>query len=50
VTTQLAKNMPGTGDPEQMAYASAAVGTAIVIIGLIASFKLPEPSADALPD
>lgn len=35
--------VPGGSDPAKMAYTAAAVGTFVYIVGLIASFWLPEP-------
>jgi MFS family permease len=50
VTTQLVAAMPGQGIPVQLAYASAIVGTAVYVIGFTASFWLPEPKREELPD
>ena len=50
VTTQLANSMPGAGAPAKLAYASAVVGTIAYVIGLTASFWLPEPSREELPE
>jgi hypothetical protein len=50
VTTQLANSMPGASAPSRLAYASAVVGTAAYAIGLVASFWLPEPSREELPE
>jgi hypothetical protein len=50
VTTQLANSMPGASAPTKLAYAAAVVGTGAYIIGLTASFWLPEPSRDELPE
>jgi MFS family permease len=50
VTTQLANVMPGGAGPMRLAYASAAVGTAVYVIGFLCSFRLPEPDREALPD
>jgi MFS family permease len=50
VTTQLANVMPGASAPMQLAYASAIVGTAAYLMGLIASRWLPEPGRQELPD
>jgi MFS family permease len=49
VTTQLVTAMPGT-PPTKLAYASAIVGTAAYVIGFVASFWLPEPTQQKLPD
>jgi Major Facilitator Superfamily len=50
VTTQLVASMPGPSVPIKLAYAAALVGTAVYIIGFIASFWLPEPKQADLPD
>jgi MFS family permease len=50
VTTQLANSMPGGAAPTRLAYASAAVGTVVYVIGVLCSFRLPEPDQQALPD
>jgi hypothetical protein len=50
VTTQLANSMPGASAPIKLAYAAAIVGTAAYVIGLAASFWLPEPSREELPE
>jgi Na+/melibiose symporter-like transporter len=50
VTTQLANSMPGASGPARLAYASAAVGTVVYVIGFLCSFRLPEPEKEALPD
>jgi hypothetical protein len=50
LTTQLVTLMPGTSAPARLAYASAVVGTAAYLIGFIASFWLPEPNKEELPD
>ena len=50
VTTQLVASMPGTTVPTKLAYAAALVGTAAYIIGSIASFWLPEPKQEELPE
>jgi hypothetical protein len=42
--------MPGAGVPTRLAYASAVVGTAAYVIGLAASYWLPEPKQEELPD
>jgi predicted MFS family arabinose efflux permease len=43
VTTQLVPAMPGGAVPIQLAYACAVVGTIVYVIGVAASFWLPEP-------
>jgi hypothetical protein len=50
LTTQLALAMPGSDASESLAYAAAAVAAAVCVLGLAASFWLPEPVGDALPD
>jgi hypothetical protein len=50
LTTQLANVMPGASAPTKLAYASAIVGTGAYVIGLVASFWLPEPKQERLPD
>jgi hypothetical protein len=50
ITTQLANSMPGASAPTKLAYAAAVVGTAAYVIGLTASFWLPEPSREELPE
>jgi len=50
VTTQLVPYMPGGSTPTQLAYACAIVGTTVYVIGFIASFSLPEPKRDELPE
>ena len=50
LTTQLVDVMPGTTPPTKLAYASAIVGTGAYVIGLVASFWLPEPKREELPE
>jgi predicted MFS family arabinose efflux permease len=50
VTTQLANVTPGTGPSMKLAYAAAAVALAVYVIGFTASFWLPEPEQEGLPD
>ena len=50
LTTQLVPAMPGLAAPTKLAYASALVGTAAYIIGVTASFWLPEPKREELPE
>jgi MFS family permease len=50
VTAQLTTAMPGASVSVKTAYAAAAVGFAVYAIGLIASFWLPEPKEDKLPE
>src|SRR6185369_1147520 len=46
ITTQLVAWMPGTAAPAKLAYACALVGTAAYVIGVTASFWLPEPTRE----
>jgi hypothetical protein len=50
VTTTLVPSMPGATVPIKLAYAAAIVGTSAYVIGVIASFWLPEPTSEQLPD
>ena len=50
VTVQLVSVMPGDSVPVRLAYAAAAVGTTAYVIGVAASFWLPEPAREELPD
>ena len=50
VTTQLTNIMPGGSPTVQLAYASAAVGLFVYVVGFTASFWLPEPESSALPE
>lgn len=50
VTTSLVPSMPGAVVPIKLAYACAIVGTAAYVIGFVASFWLPEPGREELPD
>ncbi len=50
LTTQLANITPGASPPEKLAYAAAIVGTLTYLVGLLASFWLPEPGKEDLPE
>jgi Na+/melibiose symporter-like transporter len=50
VTTTIVASMPGATPPIKLAHAAAIVGTAAYVIGFIASFWLPEPAREALPE
>jgi MFS family permease len=50
VTTSIVASMPGATPPMKLAYAAAVVGTTAYVIGFIASFWLPEPSQEDLPE
>jgi len=50
LTTRIvAPYMPGATVPARLAVACALVGTSVYIIGVIASFYLPEPKSEELP-
>ena len=50
VTVRLVSVMPGGSVPVRLAYAAAVVGTSAYIIGVVASYWLPEPARTELPD
>jgi MFS family permease len=50
VTTTLVASMPGATPAIKLAYAAAVVGTTAYVIGFIASFWLPEPKREELPE
>ncbi len=50
VTTNLVASMPGLTPATKLAYAAALVGTTVYVIGFIASFWLPEPGQEELPE
>jgi MFS family permease len=50
LTTQLANIMPGGKPSTQLAYAAALVAFLVYAVGLIASFWLPEPKSEELPE
>ena len=50
VTTTLATSMPGGTPSVQLAWAAALVGFTVYAVGFVASFYLPEPKAQELPD
>jgi MFS family permease len=50
VTTNLVASMPGATPVAKLATAAAIVGTTVYVIGFIASFWLPEPGKEDLPD
>lgn len=50
LTTQFAAVMPGTTPAAHLAYGAAAVAFLVYAIGLIASFWLPEPAREELPE
>ncbi len=50
VTTTLVSYMPGTSPSMRLAYAAAVVGTTVYVVGFVASFFLPDPKQQELPD
>ena len=50
ITTNLVASMPGDTPIAKLATAAAIVGTTVYVIGFIASFWLPEPGKEDLPD
>ncbi|HJQ69829.1 MAG TPA: MFS transporter [Blastocatellia bacterium] len=50
LTTQLQMRMPGESVPTKLAYAAAGTAFLMFAIGLIASFWLPEPKEEDLPE
>lgn len=50
VTTNLANIMPGSGPAAKLTNAATIVAFSVYAIGLIASFWLPEPKKEDLPD
>ncbi len=50
VTTGIVASMPGATPPHKLAYAAATVGTVLYIISFTASFFLPEPKHEELPE
>ncbi|HYN05032.1 MAG TPA: MFS transporter, partial [Vicinamibacteria bacterium] len=50
VTTTLATSMPGATPSVKLAWAAALVGFTVYAVGFAASFFLPEPKAEELPD
>ncbi len=50
ITTTLALSAPGAGASAKLAWASGVVALGVYLIGVIASFWLPEPKSAALPD
>ena len=47
---QLTNVVPGATPPTRLAYAAAVVGFGVYLAGFIASWFLPEPKGDALPE
>jgi hypothetical protein len=50
LTTSLVASMPGATPPIKLAHAAALVGTAAYVIGFVASWWLPEPRQEDLPE
>ena len=50
LTTQLANVMPGLTPYTRLAHAAAAVAFLVYLVGFIASFWLPEPQQERLPE
>jgi MFS family permease len=50
VTTTLVSYMPGASPTEKLAWSAALVGLVVYAIGFAASFFLPEPKQQELPD
>jgi MFS family permease len=50
LTTNLVASMPGGSPSIKLAHAAALVGTAAYVIGFVASWWLPEPTKEDLPD
>jgi MFS family permease len=50
LTTNLVASMPGATPSMQLAHAAALVGTTAYVIGFSASFWLPEPKQEQLPE
>ena len=50
LAASLVSEMPGSTVPIKLAYAATLVGTGAYVIGFVASFWLPEPQANDLPD
>jgi nitrate/nitrite transporter NarK len=50
VTPKLASSMPGGAPARQLAYAAAAVGLFVYVVGFITSFKLPEPKKETMTE
>jgi hypothetical protein len=50
VTTTLAASLPAGTAAEKLAWAAAIVGLVVYAVGFVASFWLPEPEQQELPD
>jgi MFS family permease len=50
LTTQIAAAMPGGGPTVKLSYAAACVAALVYGVGLVASFWLPDPKREELPE
>jgi hypothetical protein len=50
VTTTLVEWIPGGSPTEKLAWSAALVGLTVYVVGFAASFYLPEPTQQDLPD
>jgi MFS family permease len=50
LTTQLANRIPGSQSSVRLSYAAGTVALLVYAVGFIASFRLPEPRRDQLPE
>jgi MFS family permease len=50
LTTQLSNVMPGDGAASRLAYSAGTTVTLALVVFLVASYWLPEPRSDQLPD
>ena len=50
ITTTIVTSMPGATPVTKLAYAAALVGTTVYVLAFIASFWLPEPKQEDLPE
>jgi MFS family permease len=50
LVTSMVRFMPGGNASRQLSYAAGIVGLLSYVVGLVASFWLPEPSLEATPD
>ena len=50
LTTELSNIMPGEGAALRLAYSAGTTVTLALAVFLVASYWLPEPASDRLPD
>ena len=50
ITTTLATYAPGDSSFVKLAFAAGIVGTSVYVVGIVASFWLPEPGQEELPE